>query len=98
VKTPPLPTVHKVLSAAIVKAMEEPLGARLTEANFGRYADGSGWNFRLVFLREVGDTPFIQPDDHLARRVDFITDCWERSPAVREAFAMGTREREGEAR
>jgi hypothetical protein len=99
VTAPPLPTPHKALAAAIRSAMTAPLDGRLTEAHFSRYADlSAGWNFRLVFLREVTDTGTGEPDV-LARRIDFIIDCWERSGTVfEEIAAQGARLKEIEDR
>lgn len=96
---PPIPTPHKALAAAIRTAMTAPLEGRLTEAHFSRYAaEDAGWNFRLVFLREVTDTGIGDPDV-LARRIDFIIECWERSGTVfEEIAAQGARQREGEDR
>jgi hypothetical protein len=99
VKTPPCPTPHKALSAAITRAMEEPTSGFLSEVFFIRYAaQDTGWGFKLVFTREVRECG--RPEiDALARRVCFIVDSWERSRVVREACAAeGPRRQEGEER
>ena len=99
-KAPAIPTPHKALAAAINKALEEPLNGRLTEAVFGRYAaTDAGWYYRLVFLREVANVELAHLDETIARRVEFIVDCWEKNRAVRMALAAYSADSgEGEAR
>jgi hypothetical protein len=80
---PETKTDQDALVAAIERAldMESLRTERLTEASFGRFADGSGWYWHLRFATEVGNVASIGtglPEDR-KRRVAEIISAWQRA-------------------
>lgn len=74
-------TDQDALVAAVERALDlESLRTeRLTDASFGRFADGSGWYWHLRFATEVGNVASVGEGlpDGRKRRVAVIVREWQ---------------------
>ena len=69
-------TENDVLVAALAWLHEEPPESRLSEAVFGRYADGSGCWWNLHFYREVHNGEVRDPRQDAAQKVLMVIQAW----------------------
>lgn len=71
-------TADEALGAALACIVETNEGMRLHQANFGRYADGSGWWWQVTFTRSYGNAKNLAQGDDFSSMVRETVASWHR--------------------
>ena len=74
-------TMEDALTEALLWLRDEPAGSQLTEINFGRHSDGSGYWWTLEYRRFVrnGEVRNVMQDDE--DRISRVVECWSKLQA-----------------
>ena len=69
-------TMEDALTEALLWLAGEPQDSRLTEVDFGRFADRTGYWWTLKFVREVHNSEVRENHQDNEKRISLIVSAW----------------------